>query len=86
MQILCQGNKVCGQTTSDSEGRFSFPNLSSAERAYRIRVHRKGYFDEEDGPYTVQTAMDAQYRPIGLIRCPVLCRPWLKPVRIALCE
>ena len=83
--LIGRDNRPVATVSTDAAGRYTFPALEA--RDYSMRIQREGYFDGEQGPYTVQVGFDVTYWPIVLERCrPGNCQPWLKRKKVASCE
>ncbi len=67
VSLLCPGQALCGNTTSDAEGRFTFPTVEPGKYTVRIQTH--GFHLDERQPYVVEAGYDAGYWPVLLERC-----------------
>jgi hypothetical protein len=75
--LICSKNTVCAAAKTDSQGDFSFQNLSPG--SYSIRANHAGFYPLEEPGYEVQEGLESIYS-MYLERCPLgNCDPRLRP-------
>ena len=79
--LLCQSEPECAAPPRSARGRFSWAVVPGA---YKMKIRRKGYFEDEYSIFYAQAGFHTEYDPIYLDRCRGRCLPSQKPP--AVCE
>ena len=66
--LLCDGDRVCGVTTTNAGGDFRFRSLPAG--AVAIRVDGRGYYPLLERGFIVKEGSLRRYQPLYLERCP----------------
>lgn len=78
LTLICGKGTVCGSAKTNSQGEFSFQNLSPGN--YSIRANHAGFYPLEEPGYEVREGLESINYPMYLERCPLgNCDPRLRP-------